>query len=312
MNMKKILPIICTMLLVAGMTAAAVLLDNREIIFPEIAAIAVGALAAPNFSWNANKPRIFAYISVCAVLGVLIVRFLPLSVWAQMIIAFLFAQVLLINSKTSFAPMISALVLPVMLQTDTPIYIISAMVLTALILLCRAGLEKARVFEPNAFTALPRPRFSEYKNVLLRTLFAAVLIVPAVMLDFRFAAAPPLLVAFTEFSNPKSKARSIPVKTVALISLCGSLGASLRYAFVIKWKLLPLYAVSAIIILCAIMLMNMLKLYIPPAGAISILAVLIPESAVLWFPLEILVGTTFVMLVAKLFFKETENSENSR
>ncbi len=250
MKMKKILPIICAVALVAAMTYAAVLLDNREIIFPEIAAIAVGVLVSPQFSWNANKLRIFIYITVCAILGVAIVKWLPLPVWAQMITAFLLAQILLANSKTSFAPMISALVLPVMLQTDTVVY-------------------------------------------------------------FRFVAAPPLLVAFTEFSNPASKARIVPVKSVALITLCGLFGAALRWFFCIKLIIMPLYVTAVMTIICVILLMKAMKLYIPPAGAVSILAMLIPESSVTWFPLQIFIGASFIMLISVLFFKEKKNASET-
>lgn len=308
MNMKKILPIIGAVVLVAAMTFTAVLLDNREIIFPEIAAIAVGALVSPKFSWNACKIRIVSYISVCAMFGVAIVKWLPLPVWAQMIAAFLLAQVLLVNSKTSFAPMISALVLPVMLQTDTAVYIISAMALTSLIMLCRLAFEKGRILEQNDFSPLPKPRWNEYRNILLRTLFASAIIVPAVIFDFRFAAAPPLLVAFTEFSAPASKARGVPVKSVALITLCGLFGAALRYIFCIKTTVLPLYAAAALTIICVILLMEAMKLYIPPAGAVSILAMLIPESSVIWFPLQIFIGTTLIMLISLLFFREKKNA----
>ncbi len=307
--MKKIIPILCAAILVGGMTFAAEFLNNREIIFPEIAAIAVGALVSPKFSWNANKLRIFAYISFCACLGVAIVKWLPLPVWAQMIIAFILAQILLVNSKTSFAPMISAAVLPVMLQTETPVYIASAVILTALILLCRIALEKGKLLEKNEFAPLPKPNRVVYKNVLFRTLFAAAMIVPSLFLDFKFAVAPPLLVAFAEFSNPKSKARNVPVKAVALISVCGFFGAALRYVFCINRSILPLYAVAVITILCVIALMNAFRLFIPPAGAISILAMLIPESAVTIFPLQILVGTTIIMLISKLFFKEKRISD---
>lgn len=304
--MKKFLPILSAVVLVGGMTAAAVLLDNREIIFPEIAAIAVGALIAPKFSWNASKPRIFIYVTVCAALGIAIVKWLPLPVWAQMITAFLLAQVLLASSKTTFAPMISAIVLPVMLQTDTPIYIASAVILTALILLCRVAFEKGKVLEKNEFSPLPLPRWNEYKNVLLRTLFAAAIIVSALFFDFRFAVAPPLLVAFTEFSNPSSKARNAPIKAVAMITGCAVLGAGLRYVFCINGSIFPLYVTSMLTILLVIVLMKLIKMYIPPAGAISVLAMLIPENAVLQFPLQILVGSALIMAISLLFFKDDQ------
>ena len=304
MAVKKIIPILCAALLVGGMTFAAEFLNNREIIFPEIAAIAVGALVSPKFSWNADKPRIFAYISVCACLGVAIVKWMPLPIWAQMIIAFILAQILLVNSKTSFAPMISAAVLPVMLQTETPVYIASATILTALILLCRTALEKAETLERNEFSPIAKPNSEIYKKILLRTLFGAAMIVPAILFDFRFVVAPPLLVAFTEFSNPKSKARSTPIKAVALITLCGLVGAALRYSLCVKWEILPLYLVAAITILCVIAIMKAFGLFIPPAGAVSILAMLIPEDAVMMFPLQILAGSTIIMIIAKLFFKD--------
>lgn len=309
--MKKLLPIICAVILVAGMTAAAVLFDNREIIFPEIAAIAVGALVSPKFSWNANKLRIFIYITVCAILGVAIVKWLPLPVWAQMITAFFLSQVLLANSKTSFAPMISAAVLPVMLQTDTPVYIASAVIMTALILLCRMAFEKGKILEKNEFSPLSKPRWIKYKTILWRTLFAATMIVPALLSDFRFAVAPPLLVAFAEFSSPSSKVRSTPIKAVLLITGCAVLGAGFRYVFCIKWSIFPLYVTSALTILFVIALMKLMKMYIPPAGAISVLAMLIPENAVLLFPIQIFVGSTFIMLISLLLFKERNKPRSS-
>lgn len=304
---KKIVPVFCTIILISGMTAAAVFFGNREIIFPEIAAIAAGALIAPKFSWNSDKKRILFFITVCAAAGVAIVRLVPVPVELQMIIAFFLSQLLLINSKTSFAPMISAMVLPVMLQTETPVYILSAAVLTALILLCRAAFEKFGITEKNKFQPLPKAGISEYKNTLLRTFFGSLIIIPALMLNFKFAAAPPLLVAFTEFSNPKSKARETPVKSIALITLCACFGTFFRYIFCICFRLLPLYAVSALTILAVILLMKAIKMFIPPAGAVSILAMLIPETAVTTFPLQIMAGSSAVMLFALLFFKENKD-----
>ena len=113
--MKKIIPIGMAMVIVTLMTAAACLLGNKEIIFPEIAAIAVGGLIAPKMVWNTNKRRILFFITLCAVLGVGIVRYVPLPLWMQMAMAFFISQIIFIYSGTSFAPMISAIVLPVML-----------------------------------------------------------------------------------------------------------------------------------------------------------------------------------------------------
>ena len=119
MNIKNQLLLLMTIPIVTVMTAAACLLNNKEIIFPEIAAIAAGGLMAPNLAWNMDKKRILLFILLCAVLGVGIVILIPLPLWAQMSLAFLLAQILYLCSGTTFAPMLSAAVLPVMLQTDT-------------------------------------------------------------------------------------------------------------------------------------------------------------------------------------------------
>ena len=269
------------MVIVTLMTAAACLLGNKEIIFPEIAAIAVGGLIAPTMVWNTNKRRILFFITLCAVLGVGIVRYVPLPLWMQMAMAFFISQIIFIYSGTSFAPMISAIVLPVMLQTETIIYIVSAIVLTTLILIFRYWLEKTDMTEQTVYQKTETPAKKDYKAVLLRTLIAAVIIFAAVSLDAKFVVAPPLLVAFTEFSKPSCGARKKVVKAVLVTGASAFVGALFRYLLCMHFLTLPLYIAAALTILAVILLMKRTAMFIPPAGAVSILAMLIPESKVL-------------------------------
>ena len=50
----------------------------------------------------------------------------------------------------------------------------------------------------------------------------------ALALDCRFAVAPPLLVAFTEFSSPTAAARKRPFRAGAAIFLCALAGTASR------------------------------------------------------------------------------------
>ena len=52
--------------------------------------------------------------------------------------------------------------------------------------------------------------------------------------------------------------------------------------------------------------MKQMAMFIPPAGAVSILAMLIPEQAVLWFPVQITVGAALMMSMAIRFFKKEQ------
>lgn len=305
--MKKIIPIGMAMVIVTLMTAAACLLGNKEIIFPEIAAIAVGGLIAPTMVWNTNKRRILFFITLCAVLGVGIVRYVPLPLWMQMAMAFFISQIIFIYSGTSFAPMISAIVLPVMLQTETIIYIVSAIVLTTLILIFRYWLEKTDMTEQTVYQKTEAPAKKDYKAVLLRTLIAAVIIFAAVSLDAKFVVAPPLLVAFTEFSKPSCGARKKAVKAVLVTGASAFVGALFRYLLCMHFLTLPLYIAAALTILAVILLMKRTAMFIPPAGAVSILAMLIPESKVVWFPVQITLGAAIAMGAALVFFRNDKD-----
>ncbi len=303
--MKKYLPIGMTLLIVTGMVALSCIFDNKEIIFPEIAAIAVGGLTAPKLAWNTNKKRILFFITICAILGVGIVRYLPLPVWLQMVFAYLLSQILYLHSRTTFAPMISAMVLPVMLQTETLLYIICAVLFTSLILFFRFLLEQIDNTLQMPYKKTPFPQIGDYLLVLLRTALSSIMIYTALALDIRFAVAPPLLVAFTEFSKSSSGARKKPVKAVLLIGTSALIGAAFRYTLCIRFTVFPLYLAAALTILTVVLLMKAQAMFIPPAGAVSILAMLIPEPSVLWFPAHILVGSVIIMTASLLFFRDT-------
>lgn len=309
-KLRKSIPIIMSTFLGVLMVFAAEFFGNIEIIFPEIAAIAVGAMIAPKMAWNVSKPRIFICIVICAVCGVLIVCFLPLPIWSQMIIGYILAQNVLIISKTSFAPMISAMILPAMLQTTTPIYIVSAVIFTGLILLCRIILEKVKIFEPSVYEKPARIDKADFTRLLIRTLFAVPLIAAAILLDWRFIASPPLLVAFTELSGVKCPKRKRLIAVPVIITFGAVIGAGFRYLFTVTLGL-PLWLSAMVAILAVILLMRGVKMYIPPAGAIAILAMLIPPSALMLFPIEIFGGICALTALARVFHIITSKMQKS-
>lgn len=67
MDKRGIIKFIVTLLIITFMVGISETLNDREIMFPEIAAIAVGAFIAPTFAWNTNYKRIFVltYMYIC-------------------------------------------------------------------------------------------------------------------------------------------------------------------------------------------------------------------------------------------------------
>lgn len=298
---KNIIPYISTLLLVGLMVGIAELLNEKEIIFPEITALAVGYMVAQKRSWKVNGKRMLLLITICATVGVLIVRYSGLALFPQMIIAFSFAQILFMFSGTTFAPFVSAIVLPVMMQTKSFIYPISAVVLTILVIGFHQLFLKMKIREDEEYIPVLLNSKDDIIDTALRIVCVAIVGFVAIYFDFKFVIAPPLLVAFTEFSRPRNKVRNKPIKTVLVITGCALVGSLSRYLLTIKLEL-PLTVSALIATLIMLLILTYTKMYMPPVGAITILSMMIPEISVITYPLQIFVGSVVIILLSRVFF----------
>ncbi len=226
---KQLLPEGAVILIVFLMVWLAGAVHDKEIIFPEIAAIATGALLAPRYTWRVSKVRMFLLLLLCGVIGVGIVYFLPLSLAGQMMAAALCSQLIYLYSRTTFAPLVSAIVLPVLLQSRSVWYLISLILFTGIILGSSTLIEKQGVRPVNIYSKTDLPGKQDFVAALLRWIIMCIVIAVAIPLGFRFVAAPPLLVAFTEFCKPKTHVKHKELQFLALLTGCAVIGAGSRY-----------------------------------------------------------------------------------
>ncbi len=303
MKLRQYLPEALTLFLVFLMVGSAELLHEKEIIFPEITALAVGALLAPKRSWNTSRIRMLLAITVSAVLGLSISVFLPFPLALKVMLAFLACQILYMYSGTTFAPMISAAVLPVLMGTESIIYPVAAFALTVMVMLAEAIVVKKGLRPRVEFSPLPKPGRANWLDFLLRSILAAVVILAAIVLDMRFCVAPPLLVAFTEFSCRSCSARKKPVRAVLVITACAAAGALSRLLFSVYLGL-PLTFSAVLAALLMIVAMRWAGMCLPPAGALAILPLIIPPESLALYPLQIFMGASMFMIGAMLFFRE--------
>lgn len=298
---KNIIPYISTLFLVGLMVGIAELLNEKEIIFPEITALTVGYMVAQKRSWKVNGKRMLLLITICVTVGVLIVRYSGLALFPQMIIAFSFAQILFMFSGTTFAPFVSAIVLPVMMQTKSFIYPISAVVLTILVIGFHQLYLKMKIREDEEYIPVMLNSKDDIIDTALRVVCVAIVGFVAIYFNYKFIIAPPLLVAFTEFSRPRNKVRNKPIKTVLVITGCALVGSLSRYLLTIKLEL-PLTVSALIATLIMLLILTYTKMYMPPVGAITILSMIIPESSVITYSLQIFVGSVVIILLSRVFF----------
>ena len=94
-----------------------------------------------------------------------------------------------------------------------------------------------------------------------------------------------------------------------VLRLVSRLGALDEYLLGLPNMTLGLPLTVAALTATAIMLVIVYctKMYIPPAGALTILSMIIPSERVLLYPLQILVGTAVIMLISRLLFVKRQN-----
>lgn len=315
MQKKQLVLNLLVLLLVGLMVGASQLLGEPEIIFPEITALAVGAWLAPRQPWRVSRPMMFLLITAFSVLGVLLNLYLPVPLMFRVLLAFFICQAALTLCGTTFAPLISAAILPVLLSTRSWVYPLSSSAMTLLIVAGQFLMEKSGMRAPQE-RAVPIPLrqrigLQQLTGWLKLLGCASLVIVPALCLGANFCIAPPLLVGFTELANPESPARKRPGVLVLLVFACALAGSTSRLVFT-QTLGLPLTVSALIATALALTLMQGLKFYFPPAGAVAVLPFLLPSSILWMYPIQAGLGFIALTGIALGLFRPAADYAASR
>lgn len=307
MNKNQNIAMGISLAVVAVMVGSAEIFGEKEIIFPEITAVAMGALIAPVQSWNTSRTRLFAAIVSAAVAGVCIVRFIPEILILRIALGLLVAVSVITLSKTSFVPAISACILPILMGTKSPVYVISVAVMTAFILIFQKVLEYFGLHEKYEYRPI-EPSSELLKLRAKQVITVLVICILPVHFHEIFFIAPPLIVAFFELSGKGSKLMNRKYTAIALMAAAAFAGVMARFFISEKLGLsLTFGAVlssAVIFVIC-----RKAKLYFPPCCAISTLPFMIPKTAIIKFPFEVTAGY-IVLTIAAVIITKIDNNTN--
>lgn len=278
---------------------------EREIIFPEICALTIGAWISEQQPWKTNKRRIFFLMSVAALFGVVIVRYFPIPLILQVCLCFAFTGFILTLFRTNFIPIISACILPVYLGTTSWIYPISVTIMALLIIIAQWLMEKFHFRPINKFI----PCEFNIKNQIIKWakllfVFGLLALIPFKTHQIYFLA-PPLIVMFTELANPESPVRKKPLYIVGLMTFSAFTGCFLRIVLNIHFGL-PLSLCTAIACVFLFIVLNKLKIHFPPSGAILLIPMILDKSLLFIFPFEVFIGAITLCYIAILMFRKSE------
>ena len=222
---KSIVPQIMTILLVALMILMSEVFHEKEFIFPEITALTIGAWLAPKQVWKTNKIKLVFLIATYASLGIILVKYVDIDIYFKILIGFVVCVTGLFLSKTTFAPLISATILPIIINSESWLYPLFATAMSILIVIGQQYLEKGgyrSVQEYHPVTAAVKETYSlNLKRLCALALTAFI----ALQLKLPFLIAPPLIVAFVELSSNHPKLRHNSIKLAFVTFICAFSGA---------------------------------------------------------------------------------------
>ncbi len=290
------------LLLVVGMVGLAILLDEKEIIFPELAAIALGSWVIVKRVWFTSRWRTLFALTAAGLAGTLLQLYSPLPLVLNIAIGFSAVMVLLILLRSSLYPAISACLLPLVLGHVTWRYPLIVFVLVFLLLgvqwlMERVGWRASLPFHP----ILPSRRVRLRQLLILLPIVLAMVIL-AEWLQQRFLILPPLIVLFVEFSKPGTGLRKAPFTIIGLVTVAALLGNIGLFILERAWGFPPILAVGITTLLLLLIFMWGHR-YFAPAMAILILPQIV-ESSWYLFPLEVMLSSALFIALAFLFFRE--------
>lgn len=293
-------------LMAISMVWLAELSGEKEIIFPEICALTIGAWISEQQPWAVNKRRIFLLMSAASLFGVLIVRYCPLPLIAQVCICFGFSGFILTACKTNFVPIISACILPVYLRTTSFVYPAAVMVMALIIIAAQWVMEKNHLRPVNKFVPC---EFDLRKQIIkwskLLAVFGLIALIPFKTHQIYFLA-PPLIVMFTELSNPKSPARTKPVYIAGLMTFAALTGSLCRLLLNVYLNI-PLSICTAFSCIVLFAALNKVRINFPPAGAVLLIPMILDEKLLQMFPVEVFIGSIVLTFTAMILFGDVKS-----
>ena len=299
-NWKLHIKAVSAILTVTLMVFLSEILGEKEILFPETAALAFGALVSEKMPWKVTPVKMMVLMTIAGFAGFFLSVYIPMPLTIKVTAAFVICCTALYFTKSTMLPMISAAILPIITHTESILYPLSVIILTSVVILQQFLFEKIGLRQPDEY----RTEITATKSELIRTGFLTAVVIAititASVLNSIYIIAPPLIVAFAECSYKDSPARKTPLSSALCVIACALIGTISR---LLICSVLSLSLTAGVFISAAasMYLLIILEKPFPPAAALAILPYLISPASLTAYPFEITAGVTLFMLSSFLF-----------
>ncbi|MBF7091982.1 HPP family protein [Flavobacterium sp. ALJ2] len=277
-------------------------LDEKEVLFPEMAALVLGLWVIDKKTWTVSRPMLIILMTVCAVFGILLVRYSPFPLLVNIAISFAFTSLCLIITRTTLIPITSAAMLPVLMGTHSLVYPASVFVMSILVITGQWLLEKNRL-RKTIPSNIKKSAIHHPKHWIKLFIWLLLIAVIPVFTGQVYFIVPPLVVMFIEFSSSSAGFRNRPVQVFLIMVTAGVLGTIFQYYLHILLGL-PLVYTVLLLFSCLFVFFEIIEKPFAPACAIALVPMIIPQKNVLAYPFQVAVGTAVFIFVAMCFFQK--------
>ncbi|UOQ93938.1 hypothetical protein MUO14_02880 [Halobacillus shinanisalinarum] len=279
------------------MITASLMLNNHQIILPELAAMAIAMWVYREPGWIRQPSKVLFAPSFTAVIGFM-VNLLPISYVGKVGITLVLLMLLLRLIRSNLAPSIATGLLPVVIDVDGWSFIISTFILTFILMLgvllfrLNNGLEKKVKIQ------------YKYMVVFLALNFVWIGLTWAVGYP-QLAAIPPILVVVYESLQKPMYNGKVAFKQSLVLTISATVGTLLYFAFD-SWILITLINM---ILMC--ILLRIVGVRIPAVYAFPLLPFIFPDKVVAMLPLGSLVTCVF-LFSSVLAYKKVEIKQREK
>lgn len=267
--------------LIIFMVAIATLLNDFEIILPEIGALTAGTWIYQNDGWINQPLKIFLAPSGTAIIGFLINQ-LNISYAQKVLLGLLLMLILLKILKSNLAPSFATGLLPIIINATHWSFIVAILLFTSILM---AGV----VIQGNYKQTEPSDSIKK-QHMLIFTVMAIVWVGAVWFFGFsQMAAIPPVMVVFFEvLQKPDYNWRMASKHFIALVG-AATIGV-LVHLLIASWLLSAIISLPLVFVL-----LQVLKIKLPAAFAFPLLALVLPINMFRMLPITAIIATTFFL-----------------
>ncbi|MBG3080471.1 hypothetical protein I4632_09615 [Proteus mirabilis] len=268
---QSVLSYTLAFIFIIAMIAIASFFDDREIILPEIAAMAVALWVYREQNWMRHPEKIFIWPTITALLGFGI-NLLSIPFTTKLILILASMLLFFLLFRYSLAPALATGFLPIVTNATEISFIISILV-TTFILMFLVIFAKFKITPDRNVTLQPK---------LMGIYAVIVLISIGVASIFNYAhlaVLPPIAVVIYESLYMKMYSLRILLKQTIVLTLSATIGV-LLYFYVVNW-------IAVILLTMPLMwlLLHLFNMRIPAVYAFPLLAYVFPQEALPLLPI---------------------------